>query len=205
METTGSHHRNRLRWLLTLAVVVLGFLAVQLYWRASSPPEASILLPPPIDEQGQTTATAVPLIGVDVVGAVRRPGLYYLSLEARIDDAIKAAGGLSPDANRDAVNLAARLQDEQQIRVPRVGEIEHVVAAGTDQASPTSDRLDLNVADQQALERLPGIGPQTAQKIVAYRAANGPFRSVEQLDDVDGVGAATIDELRALVTVANQE
>ena len=204
METTVSHSRNRLQWLLSLAVVVLGLLAVLVYWRASSPPEASVLLPPPNAEQSQTTATAVSLIGVDVVGAVRQPGLYYLSLEARIDDAIKAAGGMAPDANRDAVNLAARLRDEQQIRVPRVGETEDAVAA-TDSAAPASGQLDLNIADQQALEALPGIGPMTAQKIVEYRAANGPFRSVEQLDEVDGVGAATLDELRNLVTVGNTE
>jgi len=196
---------DRLRWLLTFVVVGVSVVALLLWWRASSAPDPAVLLPAPSSDADP--ATVVPgepeltMIAVDVVGAVQRPGLYYLSESSRVDDVIKAAGGFAPDADRDAINLAVRLKDEQQLRVPRVGEsvqpVEHP-ATGT---SAAAGRLNLNSADAQALEALPGIGPVTAGLIVEYRSAHGPFQSVDQLQDVNGVGDATISTIRDLVTV----
>ena len=198
---------DRLRWLLTL-IVIGGAGFAMIWWsRATPAPDATALLPAPAPQgttppAGQPTST-VPEIGVDVVGAVQRPGLYYLHEGARVDDAITAAGGFAPEANRDAINLAARLKDEQQLRVPHVGEAS-VVARNVEPTSsvPAGGRLDLNTADAAALEALPGIGPEMARQIVAYRTAHGSFTSVDQLDEVSGIGPATLAELRNLVTVA---
>ena len=139
---------------------------------------------------------------MEVARAVQRPGLYYLPAPSPVDDAIKAAGGFAPDADRDAINLAVRLVDEQQLLVPRVGEALQRTAVADATAARQPVRLDLNTADMAALEALPGIGPATARRIVEYRETHGPFRSVDQLDDVSGIGAATIDALRDLVTVS---
>ena len=210
MEASAVHHR--LRWLLTFAIVGISLVALILWWRASSAPDPAVLLPAPSPAPPHA-ATAAPLepatIGVDVVGAVQRPGLYYLQEGSRVDDAIKAAGGFAPDANRDAINVATRLKDEQQLRVPRVGEASGPRVAEISEPSESSavaapaaaGRLNLNTADAQALEKLPGIGPARARLIVEYRTAHGPFRSVDQLQDVQGIGAATFAALRDLVTV----
>ena len=218
MEASAVHHR--LRWLLTFAIVGISLVALILWWRASSAPDPAVLLPAPSPAQPHATADAPresARIGVDVVGAVQRPGLYYLQEGSRVDDAIKAAGGFAPDANRDAINVATRLKDEQQLRVPRVGEasgpqvgeasgprvaeISEPPESSAAAAPDATGRLNLNTADAQALEKLPGIGPARAQLIVEYRAAHGPFRSVDQLQDVQGIGAATVAALRDLVTV----
>lgn len=204
MEATGSN--ERLRWLLTVLVLGLTFFAIYAWWRVAARPDPGMLLGPPELDTPQATAGArsVAQVAVDVVGAVQKPGLYYLPADSRVDDAIKAAGGLAPDANRDAVNLATRVKDEQQLRVPRVeDETEH--ASIPPVASPeTRARVDLNAADARALEELPGIGPATAREIIAYRSSHGPFQAVDQLDDVPGIGAVTLSSLRDLVTVGGK-
>ncbi len=136
---------------------------------------------------------------VDVAGAVRRPGLYRLREGTRIADAVAIAGGATARAELDSVNLAAPLADGEQVVVPARG------AAGASAASPPAAGsspaapLDLNTATPEQLDALPGIGPATAAKIVAYRQAHGPFRSVSDLDGVPGIGQARIAQLKGLV------
>jgi competence protein ComEA len=204
MEATGPN--DRLRWLLTLLVLGLALAALFTWWRSASRTDPAMLLPSPDLREPQATAPSRSggSFAVDVVGAVQKPGLYYLAPDSRVDDAIKAAGGLAPDANREAVNFATRLKDEQQLRVPRVGEGSQRSAGPVAAATAEVARIDVNTADAQTLEALPGIGSVTARQIVAYRTAHGPFQSVDQLDDVPGIGAATIDALRDLVTVENR-
>jgi competence protein ComEA len=139
---------------------------------------------------------AVKRLVVDVVGAVRRPGLYRLRQGTRIADAVAAAGGTTAKAQVAAVNLAAPLADGEQVVVPARG------AAGASPpaagASPSAP-LDLNSASADQLDGLPGIGPATAAKILAYRQAHGPFHSVAELDAVPGIGPARIAQLKGLV------
>jgi competence protein ComEA len=130
---------------------------------------------------------------VDVVGAVRVPGLQHVPRGTRIADAVAAAGGTTPKADLALVNLAAPLADGEQIVVPVRGA--GVVAAG---GSPTAP-LDLNTATAEQLDALPGIGPSTAAKIVAFRLAHGAFHSLDELDAVPGIGPSRIAQLKGLV------
>ncbi len=147
---------------------------------------------PPLRTGTAARAALKPLV-VDVAGAVRRPGLYRLAPGTRIADAVARAGGATAKADVNLVNLAAPLADGEQVVVPVRGAA--AVAAG---ALPTAP-LDLNSASAEQLDALPGIGPATAAKIVAYRQAHGPFRSVDGLDAVPGIGPSRIEQLKGLV------
>lgn len=143
-------------------------------------------------------AAAQRLLVVDVVGAVRRPGLYRLPSGSRIDDAVAAAGGPTPKAQLAAVNLAAPVADGEQIVVPTRGPAGGATPAPATGASPSAP-LDLNTATAEQLDALPGIGPVTAQKILAYRQAHGPFHTVDELEGVPGIGPAKLAQLEGLV------
>jgi competence protein ComEA len=132
---------------------------------------------------------------VDVVGAVRLPGLHSLAPGTRIADAVKAAGGPTAKADLALVNLAAPLADGEQIVVPVRGSAQSAAPGGS---SPTAP-LDLNTATAEQLDTLPGVGPATAAKIIAFRLAHGSFHSVEELDAVPGIGPARIEQLKGLV------
>jgi competence protein ComEA len=135
---------------------------------------------------------------VDVVGAVARPGLYHLESGSRIADAVARAGGLTRSANRTAVNLAAPVSDGEQVLVARRGAA-GATAAGSAGAGGATGPISLSAATPEQLDTLPGVGPVTAQKIVAYREKNGPFTSVEALDAIPGIGPARIADLKDLV------
>jgi competence protein ComEA len=150
---------------------------------------------PPLRTAAPAPAAAKLLV-VDVAGAVRRPGLYRLTPGTRIADAVARAGGATAKADVTLVNLAAPLADGEQVVVPARGGGGAAAAAGD--PSPTAP-LDLNSATPEQLDALPGIGPTTAAKIVAYRQAHGPFTSVDGLDAVPGIGPSRIDELKGLV------
>lgn len=134
---------------------------------------------------------------VHVLGAVHKPGLYVLDLDARLVDAVAAAGGTTDDADLAAINLARALTDGEQIVVPAVG------AAGpaAEASAPTDGRIDLNTADQAALETLPRIGPALAQRIIAWRDENGRFASVDDLLAVPGIGEKLLAGIRDGVRV----
>jgi competence protein ComEA len=138
-------------------------------------------------------------VTVHVVGEVRRPGVYELASGSRVRDAVAAAGGLLGAAEQAAVNLARTVVDGEQIVVPREGEAASAGAAGAGSASSTPGKVDLNTANAEQLDALPGIGPATAAKIIADRAANGPFRTVDDLMRVSGIGPAKFDSLKDLV------
>jgi competence protein ComEA len=128
---------------------------------------------------------------------VRRPGLYRLPQGSRIQNAIVQAGGPAKGADLDLVNLAAPLADGEQVVVPGRGAA-GAAAAGNGAPSPTAP-LDLNSATAEQLDALPGIGPVTAQKIVDYRQAHGPFTSIDDLASIPGIGPAHIANLKGLV------
>jgi competence protein ComEA len=161
----------------------------------------------------QPAPTKVP-VAVHVVGAVPRPGLYEFAEGARIQDAIDAAGGLLTSANVDAINLAALLTDGQQLNIPykdgaaptedpNALTLPSSTDTGDDGSSDTSnpDLVNINTATLEELDSLPGVGPTTAQRIIDYRNTNGPFTTIDQIMDVSGIGPATYDEIKDLITV----
>jgi competence protein ComEA len=171
-----------------LAVAVAAVLAVVLGTRLLGHERAHPASFTPV----RPAVAAKPRVVVDVVGAVRRPGLYRLSPGTRVADAVAAAGGVTARAERIGVNLAAPLADGQQVVVP-------VRGAAAPGASASSGPVSLSAATPEQLDALPGIGPATATKIVAFRQEHGAFHSVEELDAVPGIGPARLAELKGLV------
>ncbi|MGH2651861.1 MAG: helix-hairpin-helix domain-containing protein [Actinomycetota bacterium] len=142
-----------------------------------------------------------PPIYVHVAGWVRRAGVYRLHLGDRVIDAIDRAGGPRPGAALDALNLAALLFDGQQVYVPRKGEAAPGSGSTFGTAGTAGGKININLATAPELETLPGIGEVLAQRIIDYREEHGPFASVDDLVNVSGIGEATLEELRDLVTV----
>jgi competence protein ComEA len=129
---------------------------------------------------------------VHVAGAVRRPGVYRLPAGSRVTDAVRRAGGFARGASQDAINLAARLSDGQQVVVPGPG-----TASGTAAAGERTGPISLGSASAEQLDQVEGIGPVTAQKIIEFRDQHGGLSSINQLDEVDGIGPATMQTLRS--------
>jgi competence protein ComEA len=173
--------RSQLAAYIALAVVI-GLLGLRFIRSAPASPAAA----PP-----ERSAVAVTAGGrrsvVHVAGAVRRPGVYSLGPGARVQDAVRRAGGARRGANLDAVNLAARVADGQQIVVPSRTAPAAAVGAGGAGGAPAAP-VSLGSATLEQLETLDGVGPATAQKILAYRTEHGGFRSVDDLANVPGIG-----------------
>ncbi len=146
---------------------------------------------------------------VDVSGSVRRPGVYRLESTARVDDAVRRAGGATRRADLTGLNLAAKVEDGRQYIVPVRGAAggDQVASASGDPAAAAGGAvtparpLNLNTATAEQLDQLDGVGPATARKIITYRTQKGGFRSVEELDQVPGIGPARMAALRDLVRV----
>lgn len=152
-------------------------------------------------------------IFVDVAGAVERPGVYELDSKARINDALIAAGGLAENADRvwvsKSINLAATVKDGAKIYIKAVSGDQpaggSVSGSGSDNSavagvSTMSDKINLNTAGQAELEKLPGVGPATAEKIINYRQ-NNPFSTIEDLMKVPGIGEKTFEKMKDMISV----
>jgi competence protein ComEA len=191
-------HRRHL--LVAAVALVLLLLAAHLLLPAGTTTPAAPLPPPPGLGAGATGAPHARVV-VDVVGAVRRPGLYRLEQGSRIADAVARAGGVLPKADLAQVNLAAPLADGEQIVVPKRGAPGLAVpgAAGSSAGAGSTAPVQLSTATLEQLDSLPGVGPATAQKILDYRAKHGAFSSVDELDAVPGIGPKRLDQLRDLV------
>ncbi len=144
---------------------------------------------------------AASMILVHVVGEVRAPGVVELAIGARVREAIEAAGGATEQAVLSGVNLARPVVDGEQISVPDAAAAEAAAALPAPSANGGPGLVSLNVADAAALETLPGVGPALAQRILAWRTANGAFSNVDQLLEVSGIGQQTLAGLRERVTL----
>jgi competence protein ComEA len=135
---------------------------------------------------------------VHVAGAVGDPGVYRLPAGSRVTDAVQRAGGPGRDAALDAINLAARLADGQQVVVPALAESGGGVASGNGLAAADPDApISLGSATIEQLDTVEGIGPVTAQNIIDFRDQHGGLSSIEELDEISGIGPATMESLRA--------
>lgn len=178
----------------------------------ASPPPPSVPVPKPE-------------IAVHVTGAVRSPGVYYLSTDARVHEAIEKAGGKTNRADVHSLNLAAKIRDGQQIHVPEIRQTpdvrQHPPVPKTIQVpapsatlpsvspqlpverSAPSDgvRININTATSQELQTIRGIGPTMAKRIIEYRQTSGGFSTVDDLTNVKGIGEKTLEKLRGSITV----
>ena len=184
-------------WWAALCVLI-GFFGTGLIWLASSPPRGHPiqLMPAP---------TAAPL-QVHVTGEVNQPGVYELSVDSRMYDAVQAAGGYTPDADEDAINLAAPLEDGQQIRVlPKrldpESDFEEDEDDGLRSLPSINTLININTASQEILETLPEIGPVTAKNIIAFRENEGDFTQIEEIQKVPEIGPMTYEAIKDLITV----
>ena len=135
-----------------------------------------------------------------VTGAVRQPGLYAIEDDDRLADLIDLAGGATEEADLRAVNLAVRVKDQDHWTVPTIGESLAVPSKAGPVELP-SGKVDINSADAELLETLPGIGETRAQAIIRYRGEHGPFKGIGDIVAVPGIGSATLEGLRDLVEV----
>ncbi len=196
-------HRRRVTHLHARLAIGIGVaVAVIVAWSVlsgrpeSTPAQASAASPSePVVETGE--------IVVDVVGLVNEPGIVTLPAGSRVHEAIEAAGGLVGDVDTTSLNLARKLEDGEQLLVgiAPVAPVQGGAGTGASVSPDTQGRTNLNSATADDLDDLPGVGPVTATAILVWRDEHGPFRSVDDLLEVKGIGEATLDELRDLVTV----
>jgi competence protein ComEA len=185
------------KWHLIIFGVACGLLASGLILLIASPPRGApvTLLPQP---------TPSPLL-VYVTGAVEKPGVYELPLNSRLQNAIELAGGLMPDADITAINMAEKVNDGQKIFVPLVGEITDPSPSASEKsgaaAAAPSGPININTANAEELDTLPGIGPAKAAAIIEFRNANGPFESLEDLLEVPGIGEKICEDIQDLITI----
>jgi competence protein ComEA len=198
-----------------LALVLCAAMAVSAWWWWSGRPREAVAAPVILSTgapvaglpRADTGANPAPIpavsqraqVVVHVVGQVKHPGVVTLPLGSRVGDAVEAVGGVTKKGADDSVNLARILVDGEQVIVGFAAQ----AVAGVLGIAPTvaGALVSLNTADATALELLPGVGPVLAQRIVQWRTTNGPFRSVDELGEVSGIGDAIMSQLRPLVTV----
>jgi competence protein ComEA len=162
----------------------------------ASPPLQITLQPRPTADPPAATPAA---IKVYVSGAVNKPDVYDLPVNSIVKDAIVAASGAAADADLDRINLAAHLVDQMQVYVPHKGESAPPASGSTPGAATA--KININTASVEELDKLPGIGPSIAKAIVDYRTANGPFKTIEGINDVKGIGDALFAKIKDSITV----
>jgi competence protein ComEA len=186
-EAKGEHR--------AVATLIGGLTAVALFLALR--PAPPVIARPARDPQPTMTVAATVI--VHVAGAVRSPGVYELAPGNRVADAIDAAGGARPSADLRLLNLAEPVRDGMQILVMVRGGGAPAAAAAPSPSGMTV--IDLNSADQSALETVPGLGPVKAAAIVAHRVEIGSFTSLEELLEVSGIGPATLETIRPYLTI----
>jgi competence protein ComEA len=193
---TGTYDPGR-RGALALVVVGLVAALVAGFVLLRARPSEQPLTAPPVAGSSAAPASGAQLV-VDVEGKVRHPGLVRLPDGARVDDAIRAAGGLLPGVPTAGLNLAQKLSDGQQVLVG----LDAGPASGAGTTGPAAGGLlDLNLASAEQLDGLPGIGPVLAQRIVDWRTEHGRFASVDQLREVSGIGESKYSTVKSKVRV----
>ncbi|WP_433183900.1 helix-hairpin-helix domain-containing protein [Actinoallomurus sp. CA-150999] len=202
-----------IRVLAVVGLVAALVAGAYLWWSRPEPRSAPPVVVSPAAHRSAPTDASAPSpaaptsslspVLIDVAGKVRHPGVVSLPAGARVIDAIKAAGGVRPGTETGTLNLARRVVDGEQILVGVDAPPTPAAPPGAPPGAtvPGGTPVDLNTASAAQLDQLPGVGPVLAQRIVDYRAQHGPFRSVDELRQVSGIGAAKFGDLKGLVTV----
>jgi competence protein ComEA len=198
-----ARHRRALSAVALIAVIVTSWAVLRGRSVAVEPPVGAPTWSQPA---AAPSASAQPVWLVHVLGAVGHPGVVTVPAGARVRDAISAAGGMTADADPGELNLAATLTDGCQVIIGTVGAPRGEVRVGAETTAggggpSVAGTINLNQASAEQLDTLPGVGPVTAQAILAWREASGPFTSVAQLQEVDGIGPATFARIEPHVSV----
>ena len=214
--------RNRNVVFGVILAVAVGGGAIFYLWQPAQNPieikpveETATPVPTPISLPTETPTPAP--VRVYITGAVVNSDVYFLPQGSIIKDVIEAAGGFTSDADREQINQALELKDQQQIHIPRIGEEDPPppVQGGQDNSVAGGDAgdsgsgatpvvgglINLNTATLEQLDTLPGIGPAIAQRIIDYRENTGGFTSIEEITQVSGIGDATFAKISNLITV----
>src|SRR3954453_5152520 len=191
------------RRLAAWAAAALVLILLGAWYMTRARPAASASEPPVATIAVQSSSTKGASVVVDVAGAVAKPGVYRLTTADRVEDALKRAGGATHRADLSQINRAAKLEDGRQILVPtRAPAVTAAVAPpGAPGAAAPSQPINLNTATLEQLDTLDGVGPATAQKILDYRKEHGGFGSVDELDQIPGIGEKRLAALRDHVRV----
>jgi competence protein ComEA len=174
--------------------ILFGLFLAAVVWIVSRTPsgEAVILRPAPTEK---------PVV-VYITGAVPRPGVYALPKNARVQDAISAAGGFLAEAEKSQINLAALVEDGEKLDIPYIEGASPVLGTPIPViVTSTTELVNINTATLEQLDTLPGVGPTTAQRIIDYREQNGPFINTEDIINVQGIGTGTYERIKDLITV----
>ena len=138
---------------------------------------------------------------MDIGGQVKNPGVYTVKEGTRVFEVIEKAGGLTEDAFIEQINQAEAVTDGQKIVIPSSEDAQQSLMPQTASGKDSSGLVNINSADSETLQEIPGVGPATAEKIIAYRTENGRFSSIEDLKNVSGIGDKTFEKMKDKITV----
>ncbi|MGJ7921440.1 helix-hairpin-helix domain-containing protein [Neobacillus sp. LXY-4] len=153
-----------------------------------------------LNEQETTDTPSPTKIMIDLKGAVKAPGVYEAHEGERVIDVLERSGGLLETADESKINLAMYVKDEMVIYIPQMGEVTQGMAIMAD-GNSASDKVNINTAEASELETLPGIGPSKSAAIIEYREKNGPFKSIEDIQSISGIGQKTFEKLKDKITI----
>jgi competence protein ComEA len=199
-------NQEKITIIFLLIVITIG-IGIILYKNFNNEDNLAINSPSNFSENNIAEKIEVPSVIIHISGAVKNPGVYKLKSIDRVVDAVKIAGGITERANPDAINLAALLKDGQKIIIPY--KISNQVTVESDKnieevyssSSSPSDQININTADDNTLQSLPGIGPVLSKKIIDYRNQNGLFEVIDDIKDVSGIGEKKFEGIKDLICV----
>ncbi len=227
----GGTWLDRNRNTVFAVIVSIAAMGIVFFYFSRPKPEPINLTAPTMTPTLEATSTPTPPIPTEtptpapvrvyITGAILNSDVYYLAQRSIIKDVIEAAGGFAPDADREKINLALELKDQQQIHVPHIGEedpLPPIQDGPAIDSTPTEDgdnqntaiggstpategKINLNTASLDQLDTLPGIGPVIAQRIIDYRESSGGFTTIEDITQVSGIGKATFAKIKDLIVV----
>jgi competence protein ComEA len=203
-------NQEKITIIFLLIVIIIG-IGIILYKNFNNEDNLAINSPSNFSENNIAEKIEVPSVIIHISGAVKNPGVYQLKSTDRVVDAVKIAGGITERANPDAINLAALLKDGQKIIIPY--KISNQVTVESDKnisknieevyssSSSPSDQININTADDNTLQSLPGIGPVLSKRIIDYRNQNGLFEVIDDIKDVSGIGEKKFEGIKDLICV----
>jgi competence protein ComEA len=199
-------NQEKITIIFLLIVIIIG-IGIILYKNFNNEDNLAINSPSNFSENNIAEKIEVPSVIIHISGAVKNPGVYKLKSIDRVVDAVKIAGGITERANPDAINLAALLKDGQKIIIPykifnqvTVESDKNIEEVYSSSSSP-SDQININTADDNTLQSLPGIGPVLSKKIIDYRNQNGLFEVIDDIKDVSGIGEKKFEGIKDLICV----